>query len=304
MRFGILQKYPNLRRLSERVAAFSALCRPFTLLGAFLSGFCMDIAFSRMQDGSFDLFHAIPLGLTLAFLQAGGQTMNQSIAEEVEIDRLNGKNYRPTVDGRITLKQAQITSIFLYLAGILLAFSLSPAYGMFSMLIAFFAAGYTLPPLRVKKRFLLNNVWQGVARGMLPVVYVSLAYPEYLSLALPYGLILAIWVTGNQASKDFGDETGDRTFEIKTFPVVFGSEGALGVMGVVNLYAFSALNVFLMLRLLPSSFFWINILIIPSTLILYGLVRGLRFKYAENNLSWVCFYGTLGLWYILPTLLI
>ncbi|GAH65525.1 unnamed protein product, partial [marine sediment metagenome] len=139
MRFGILQRYPNLRRLSERASAYSAICRPFTLLGAFLSGFSLDIAFSRMQTGSFNIFHAIPLGLTLAFLQAGGQVMNQSLAEEVEIDKLNGKTYRPTVDGRITLRQAQITSIILYLSGILLAFSLSSAYGLFSMLITFFA---------------------------------------------------------------------------------------------------------------------------------------------------------------------
>ena len=230
--------------------------------------------------------------------------MNQSIAEEVEIDRLNGKTYRPTVDGRITLRQAQFTSILLYLAGITLAFRLSPAYGLFSMLITLFAAGYTLEPLRMKKRFILNNVWQGVARGLLPVVYVALAYPDYLSLALPYGLVLATWVTGNQTSKDFGDEKGDRAFDIKTLPVALGPERALLLMTVMNVYAFTILNLFTFLQLFPGKFIWINLLTIPSGLILYGLARGLKFKYAENNLSWACFYSTLGLWYILPTLLI
>ena len=304
MRFGILQKYPNLRRLSERAAAYSALCRPFTLLGAFLSGFCMDIAFSRMQTGYFNIFHAISLGLTLAFLQAGGQVMNQSIEEEVEIDRLNGKTYRPTIDGRITLRQAQVTSIILYLAGILLAFCLSYAYGLFSMLIAFFAAGYTLPPLRMKKRFLLNNIWQGVARGMLPVVYVSLAYPEYLSLALPYGFVLAIWVTANQTSKDFGDEVGDLAYGIKSLPVTLGPRRAIIFMAVTTLCSFGLLNALILKGYLPRALTWVNILSLPSALILYGLIRGLKFKYAENNLAWVSFYVTLGLWYILPTLLI
>lgn len=250
------------------------------------------------------MFHAISLGLTLAFLQAGGQAMNQSIAEEVEIDRLNGKTYRPTVDGRITLRQAQATSVLLYLAGILLAFQMSTAYGLFSILIAFFAAGYTLPPLRMKRRFLLNNIWQGVARGMLPVVYVALAYPEYLSLALPYGLVLAIWVTGNQTSKDFGDEVGDRAYGIKSLPVKLGPRKALVFMGVLTSCTFCALNLLIFTKLLPGAFIWINLLSLPSMLILYGLMSGLRFKYAENNLSWTCFYGTLGLWYILPTLLI
>jgi len=250
------------------------------------------------------LFHAIQLGLTLAFLQAGGQVMNQSTAEEVEIDRINGKTYRPTVDGRITLRQAQIVSVVLYIMGIGIAFRLSPAYGLFSMLITFFAAGYTLEPFRMKKRFILNNIWQGVARGLLPVVYVALAYPDYLSLAVPYGLVLAIWVTGNQTSKDFGDETGDKAFDIKTLPVTLGPERTLLLMIGLNVYAFTILNLFISLGLFPGKFIWINLLAIPSGLILYGLARGLKFKYAENNLSWACFYGTLGLWYILPTLLI
>ncbi len=304
MRFGILQRYPNLRRLSERASAYSALCRPFTLLGAFLSGFCMDIAFSRMQTGSFNIFHAIPLGLTLAFLQAGGQVMNQSIAEEVEIDRLNGKIYRPTVDGRITLKQAQITSILLYLAGILLALSLSPAYSLFSMLITFFAVEYTLPPIRMKRYLILNNVWQGVARGLLPVVYVALAYPQYLGIAIPYGAVLALWVTGAQPSKDFGDQVGDHAYGIQTLPVALGSEMAMTVMALTMFCAFVLLDIFLATGVLPWAFAWINLLVIPSGLILYGLVRGLGFKYAENNLSWVFFYGTLGLFYMLPSLLI
>ena len=304
MRFGILQKYPNLRRLSEKASAYAALCRPFTLLGAFLSGSGMDIAFSRMQAGSFNIFHAISLGLTLAFLQAGGQVMNQSTAEEVAIDKLNGKTYRPTVDGRIALKQAMITSVILYLSGILLAFRLSPAYGLFSMLIAFFAAGYTLPPLRMKKRFLLNNIWQGVARGMLPVVYVSLAYPEYLNLALPYGFVLAIWVTANQTSKDFGDEVGDRAYGIKSLPVTLGPRRAIVFMAVTTLCSFGLLNALILKGYIPRALTWVNLLSLPSALILYGLIRGLKFKYGENNLSWICFYGTLGLWYILPTLLI
>lgn len=304
MRFGILQRYPNLRRLSERVSAYAALCRPFTLLGAFLSAFCMDIAFSRLHHGSFNLIHAATLGVTLAFLQAGGQSLNQAIAEEIEIDRINGKIYRPTVDGRLTLRQAKIASVILYVVGVGVAFSLSTAYGMFASLIAFFAAGYTLEPLRVKKRFILNNVWQGVARGMLPVVYVALAYPEYLSLAVPYGLVLAVWMTGMQTSKDIPDVQGDEKYGIKTLPVVLGPKVTLAVMTIVASYAFMILNFFVAVRVIPASFVWVNVLILPSAFIIYALNRGLKFQYGENNASWICMYLTLGLFYILPTLLI
>jgi len=264
----------------------------------------MDIMFSRLHHGSFSLIHASLLGITLAFLQAGGQVMNQSIAEEVEIDRLNGKTYRPTVDGRITLKQAGVSSLILYSAGILLAFRLSPAYGLFAILITLFAAGYTLEPLRMKKRFILNNVWQGIARGLLPVVYVALAYPEYLGLAVPYGLVLCIWMTGMQTAKDFGDERGDFMYGIKTLPVVVGPEAALVAMGFAASIALITLNLFIAGGAFPISFIWVNVLIVPSAFIIYALNRGLKFQYGENNASWICMYLTLGLFYILPTLLI
>ncbi len=303
MKFGILQRYPNLRRLSERASAYAALCRPFTLLGAFLSAFCMDITFSRLHSGGFSLTHAALLGLTLAFLQAGGQSMNQAVAEEVSIDRMNGKLYRPTVDGRLTLRQAQIASVVLYIMGVGIAFSLSTAYGLFAGLIAFFAVGYTLEPLRMKKRFILNNIWQGVARGMLPVVYVALAYPEYLSLAVPYGLVLAVWMTGMQTAKDFGDERGDRAHGIRTLPVVLGSQGALFFMAAIGGYAFILLNSFIY-NLLPSCFIWANVLILPSVFIIYALNRGLKFSYGENNASWIGMYLTLSGWYILPVILL
>jgi len=304
MRFGILQRYPNLRRLSEGASAYVALCRPFTLLGAFLSAFCMDIAFSRLHSGGFDLIHASLLGITLAFLQAGGQALNQSIAEEVKIDKINLKLYRPTVDGRLTLRQAKIASIVLYVMGVGIAFSLSPAYGLFATLIAFFAAGYTLEPLRMKKRFILNNVWQGVARGLLPVVYVALAYPEYLGLAIPYGLVLAVWMTGMQTSKDMPDIRGDEEFGIRTLPVVFGPRGALIIMTVFAFYAFVLLNLFVMTGILPTGLIWVNVLILPSAFILYALNRGLKFQYGENNASWIVMYLCLASFYILPTLLI
>jgi geranylgeranylglycerol-phosphate geranylgeranyltransferase len=304
MRFGILQRYPNLRRLSKRMAAYSALCRPFTLLGAFLAGFSLDILFSRLQAGAPELSHSALIGLTLALLQAGGQAMNQSIEEEVAIDRLNGKTYRPTVEGRISLKNAKIASVLLYVMGILLAFRLNNLYGAFSLIITFFAVGYTMPPIRVKRHFVLNNVWQGLARGMLPAIYVSLAHPEHMKLALSYGIPLTIWTTFCQTTKDWPDTWGDDLYGIRTLPVVLGKEGAMRVILVGVILAFAVLNLFLASGLLPAPFIWVNALIIPSGLLIWGLREELRFRYGENNLSWIAFYGTLSLFYMLPALLI
>jgi len=299
--FGIEKGYPNLRRLWSKLADFFTLCRPFTLLGAWIAGFFLDVLFSK---SALNLFHALQVGLSLAFLQAGGQALNQSIQEEVDIDRLNGKLYRPTVSGKLTLKEGKIISVALFTAGIFVALNLSVAYGLFSLLITFFAAAYTTPPFRIKKYFLLNNLWQGISRGFLPTVYVSLNYSNFGLFPLFYGVALAIWVTGAQTSKDFGDEVGDRKFHIHTFPAVLGLDRALQLMSILMLLGFLCMDLFILSNLLPSPFLILNVLLIPSALMVYSLLKQVKLKYAENSLGWVGFYSTLGLFYILPSLLL
>lgn len=296
---GIRGTYPLLP-FPLKVKGYMRLVRPFTLLGAWVAGFSLDTLFSKPNP---DILHAFFTGTVLALLQAGGQTFNQAIQEEVDIDRINEK-MRPTVVGIISLIEAKVASFLLFLSGILLAFFLNPKYGLFSILIAFFAIAYTAPPFRIKKYFFLNNLWQGISRGLLPAVYVSLNYPRFGPLPLYFGIVLAIWVTGLQGSKDFEDEVGDKKFNIRTFPVVLGRRRALKLMTILMLLSFWCMNLFMYFQLLPSSFLVLNVLTIPSILVIYSLLTQIKFKYAENNLGWVGFYGTLGLFYILPSFLI
>jgi len=301
---GIKQGFPNLKRISSKFSSYASLCRPYTILGAFLAGLFLDILFSRLSVNGLHLFHSILVGITLALLQSGGQILNQSIQEEVEIDILNGKTYRPVVNGSISLLEGQILSSLMFIGGVSLAFCLNFNYGIFSLLIAFFAIFYTVPPLRMKKRFLLNNLWQGIARGLLPAVYVSSAYPSFGFLPVLFGVVIAIWVSGFQASKDFNDLDGDSKFNIKTFPVVLGKEGALKLMSVFGLISFCVLNLFVALKAFPTSFLLLNVLAVPTILILVGLKRNIRVGFAENNIAWVGFYGTLGCFYMIPALII
>lgn len=274
------------------------------MFGAFIAGVFLDVLFSRLSSNTLSLLHPILVGLTLALLQGGGQSLNLSVKEETEIDRINGKLYRPTINGRISLREGKIASIVLFTAGILLAFSLNLYYGLFSFLIAFFAVAYTVPPLRMKKRFLLNNLWQGIARGLLPAIYVASAYEGYGLLPIFFGVALALWVTGAQASKDFPDVKGDRIHGVKSFPVTLGDAGALKLMSLFMASAFACFNIFVLLGYFPVSFIVLNVLSLPSVLIIVGLKKNIQVKFSENNLSWVCFYGTLGLFYIIPAFLI
>jgi len=298
--YGIKSGYPRIRRCFGRFTDFAVLVRPFTLLGAFVAGFCLDILFSRP---SLSLLHSVLVGLVLAFLQAGGQVFNQSIREEIEIDKINGKTYRPTVDGRVSIEEGVFTSFIFLLSGISIAFALGDTYGLWAVVIAFFAIAYTSPPFRVKRYFLLNNVWQGVSRGLLPAIYVASSYEKYGLLPVFYGVMLAVWVTGAQTSKDFSDVRGDRVFKIETLPVRLGNEKALRVMTYIMAGGFVLLNLFILFEIFPVSFSVLNILAIPSALIVLTIKRNIRIQTFENNLGWVLWYSTLGLFYVVPIFL-
>jgi len=292
------------RYFSPRTRAFIDLMRPFTLLAAGLAGFFLVLLFSTHWGEPFSIAKAIACGISFALLQSGGQTLNQSLEEEIAIDRASGKVYRPTVQGLITPAEGRLFSSLLFISGISLAFHLGTYFGFFSIVVMFFAVFYTLPPLRVKRRFLLNNAWQGFARGALPVLVVAYGlFSPQSYLPACYATVVALWMTWGQAAKDFGDEPGDREFGIRTLPVVLGRERAIQVMAAGMASAFAMLAVFVWAGALPSQFLALLALAVPSWLICLSLHRGYTVRLLENNLGWGVMYATLGLWYVLPALM-
>jgi len=301
---GIRYGYPKVKRtLGERIAGFIQLMRPFTCIAALIAGFSLSYFFGILAGTPPTFLYALLIGLVLGLLQAGAQAFQQSIYIETLIDIENGKDYRPTCRGVITLEEGKTFAFILFLTGVTLAFVLKPILGLFAFIITLFAVFYVAPPLRIKEKFILNNLWQGIARGFLPAIYVASAY-GYGWLAIYFGIALMLWITGAQTTKDYGDEKGDSKYNVRTFPVVLGRRRTLYVMAFFMGSAFTLLNILILLNIFPLSFLLLNILILPSILILYGLTRMIVLRQLENNLSWVGFYTTLALFYTLPAILI
>lgn len=300
--YGILQGYPRIRKLVSKIADIITILRPFTLFGAFIAGFSLDTLFSRPNP---NLVHALLMGFVLAFLQAGGQALNQSIAEEVAIDKINKKDYRPTVAGRMSLREGKFISLFLFISGITLANAMGFWCGIISFLIALFAIAYTIPPLRVKRFFLFSNIWQGISRGFLPIILVASVYNIEWRFPLCLGVIITIWVTGAQTTKDFVDIEGDRAYGIRTLPVVLGKKDSIELMESYMFLSFGILIAFFFLGWIPLSLVLAySPLFVLSLLISWALKTEREIKFAENNLSWILFYVTLALFYMIPALII
>lgn len=286
--------------------SFIDLMRPFSLIAAGLAGFFLVLLFSAYQGLPFNFLLALGCGASLAFLQSAGQSFNQSLKEEIAIDKVSGKIYRPVVQGLITPMEGKLFSCILFVLGISFAFGLSVGFGLFSILVAFFAIFYTAEPIRAKKRFLINNFWQGIARGCLPVLAVGYGlfgavdmFPIFL------GVVIAVWIMGGQPTKDFGgDEKGDLKFGIRTLPVVLGRKRAIDVMAGFVGASFILLLTLISFELLPLQFLLLLVLAVPSYFMLSNLNTFREVRLLENNLSWGVYYGTLGLWFILPSIVL
>lgn len=307
-KYTVRQPYSRAIYLPKKIRAYIDLTRPFTLIGAGIAGFCIVATYSAYYGLAFDLRLAFLAGLILAMLQGSGQAFNQSLQEEIEIDKINGKTYRPCVQGLISSVEGKVFAIALALVAIILALSINPLFGLLCGVIALFAIFYTAPPLRMKKRFLLNNIWQGIARGFLPWIAVwSLSHKLDDLIPIALGIVLGIWIVAFQSTKDFGDdEIGDKIYNIGTLPVVLGRRSALLLMAGIASLSFVLLIAFISTGILPQELILLLILAIPSWVILKELGReNLRkLSLVENQISWALFYGTLGMFYMIPAIII
>lgn len=290
---------------NKKLRGFVDLMRLFTLLGAFLAGFFMVMLFSGFFGVPLNFWLAVAVGLCMALLQAGGQSLNQALPEEIAIDVKNGKTYRPTVKGVVSVSEAKGFATILFCLGVALSFMLNSLFGVFSLIIMFFAVFYTAPPLRVKKYFFFSNVWQGFARGFLPVVSVWMLSPQPFHIVpLALGCVIAVWCAGAQATKDLGDVEGDRLYGVKTFFVALGKEKAVKLITVLMTLSFSLLIIFVIDGLLPLNYLWLLALTVPSAWIIKTLRKPVTLQLLENQISWAFFYITLGLFYIMSAVLI
>ena len=293
--------------IGERIRGFFDLMRPFTILGGLTAGFFLTMLASKVYGVPFDFPLALFVGVILGLLQGASQTLNQSIQEELEIDKISGKaKYRPTGRGIISLNEGKIFATILYVAAIACAFFIKPLFGVFISIIAFFGVFYTLPPIRAKRFFLVSNMWQGIARGMLPIFAVfSIFGNPFTSLSVSLASVIGVWMVGAQASKDHGDDVkGDSRYGIQTFFVRLSENQGLYLMGVFMGTAFVLLAIFTSLNLLPPIFLLLLILVIPSVLILYFLKHNCVAHLLENDAGWVSMYLSLALWYILPAIIL
>ncbi|MEM1581478.1 MAG: UbiA family prenyltransferase [Candidatus Bathyarchaeia archaeon] len=139
---------------------------------------------------------------------------------DLEIDRLNKPN-RPLVKGEASEKEAKFLAAFLGLISLIFSLLINLEYFIFMLILSTLMFLYSLPPIRLKNRFLIKNLT--IAAGSFLTYIMGGAASNFISAPiLLMGALGFISALGTSALVDIEDIKGDQTYSAKTLPVVWG----------------------------------------------------------------------------------
>ena len=153
---------------------------------------------------------------------------------DIEIDRINKPN-RPLPSGRIEPQRALRYAWSLMILGMTVAIVVS-ILTLNSIMILLWSAftllgvGYSVPPLKLKRRHIFGNLCFGAFAGLSYVLIGAIYRPaSFYQEWWLYAIIVTIYVAGIITMKDFYDVEGDKANGDITLPVKIGRKGAAAI---------------------------------------------------------------------------
>jgi len=285
---GIKRAYGKyLRKLPIKLRNWMVLMRPFTLLLPLCGGWFLVQGSLGIKIPTPNILKTLTALLALTVINAGGNVVNA--AYDIEIDKIN-KPYRPTCTGLVSKEEALALGTSLMCLGVILSFFINYTFHLLCLIITTLTFCYSVPPVRFKKRFFVNNLVQAVIRGFLGVLAAWSIYSPIKLQTVAIGIILTSFIVSAQTSKDISDLPGDKLFNIKTFPVVFGVEKTQKIMTYLIPVPFILLVGFILYGIFPIRMLF-GLLLFPLALLIPKTTT--TETKIENSLGWAAFYLTM-----------
>jgi len=248
-----------LVELPGKIKYFCLLCRPLNVVIGMLS-----IFIGAFITGTIHPFDKVMLAcLSGGVIAAAANVINDYY--DVEIDKIN-KPYRPIAAGIITLNQAFVFSMTLFLVGIVLGGLINWQALVVSV---FSAALLFLYSYRLKRTVLWGNLSVSLVTA-LAFIYGGIAVNR-LGFALIPATFSFFYHLGREIIKDVEDIEGDRADHIQTLPIVHGPKVALLIATWVYL-------VLILLTIIPyifrifGTYYLITVLFIVDLVVGYVLI--------------------------------
>jgi len=243
-------------------------------------------------DGLLGVLPTIILAsVSLALLNAASNALNQ--VTDVESDKIS-KPYRPIPMGKITIMEATVVSIILYLFSISIAWFINKVFFLITLLIVVFTITYSLPP-RFKKTLFLNQLWVALPRGFLGIIVSWSVFGDPLGfLPLTAATIAFFFLLGGSVTKDVKDCYADILTGSRTLINTYGVEKSSFMVFPFLFTPFLFILILIDMGLLDTLYWPLSLLVIPGFLVFYLMFLnknniGSRF---ENTPAWCLMYIT------------
>jgi 4-hydroxybenzoate polyprenyltransferase len=281
--------------LKKRIRGYIDLIRPFTLLAPIIVSICIMIASFVYNDHMGDFFSVwwntiIPASITLAILNAASNTLNQ--ITDIKGDKIS-KPYRSIPRGDVSLDQAKVISIVMYIAAFSLSLLINVMFSCFVLLIIVFTVTYSVNP-RLKDFLFLNQLWVGIPRGLLGILASWCVFGNALQpLPITIGLITMLFLIGGSITKDVIDCEADRKTGTRTLVNTYGVKQAAFLALPFMFFPFAFIPILIDVGILESYLWLLTFLAIPAYLIFHLMIReNTKGKRLENTSSWALMYVT------------
>ena len=235
------------------------LTRPVNLLIAFLSIFIGGFITGTIHP----LIKLLLACVSGTLIAAGANAVNDYF--DIDIDRVN-KPHRPLPSRKVTLGQAHLFSILLFVAGVgfsILIHLLGTVIALCSSIMLY------LYSYRLKRTVLWGNIAVGLITG-LAFVYGGSAVGRYRE-ALIVGVFAFFYHWGREIIKDAEDVEGDRSQGITTLPIKHGIKAALGWATGVLIFLIG-LTIFPYILGIFSFYYFLTVLLGVDFFLVYVIV--------------------------------
>ncbi len=182
----------------------------YVILGAF--GF---IAGFFISADSFELNISFLFGLASVILILAGYNSLNAIYD-IDLDKIN-KPYRPLPKKEVSVIAAFLETIILFVFAIVFSFFINKFFVYLLIISILFAILYSVPPINLKKRFVLGSLTAVLLYQIFPMVFgwisgkgISVNFLYFIMVMTPFFLVGGIL-------KDFEDIRGDSTNKVHSF---------------------------------------------------------------------------------------
>lgn len=233
-----------------------------------------------ISANKFELNMSLLFGvISVIFILAGYNSLNAIY--DIELDRIN-KSYRPLPKKEISVMTAFLETIILFIFALGFSFFISGFFVYLVIISIIFAILYSVPPINLKKRFIIGSLTAVLLYQIFPMVFgwisgkgMPINFIYFIIVMTPFFLVGGIL-------KDFEDVRGDSTNKVHSFIGKFKYAKTIEILYTLCSISIILLIIFVLYQKISSFYLFTIFFIILVILNIYLLNKKRDIKHSRK----------------------